>query len=42
MIVWLQLLACPAAIVFAGTMLSKYGDFIAEKKGAAASRRRNR
>jgi hypothetical protein len=32
MIVWLQFLACTAAIVFAGTKLSKYGDIIDEKR----------
>ncbi len=33
MLLWLGFLICTAAIVFAGTRLSKYGDIIAEKTG---------
>ncbi|MFQ5442464.1 MAG: sodium:calcium antiporter [Thermodesulfobacteriota bacterium] len=30
---WLEFIACSAAILYSGTMLSKYGDVIAEKSG---------
>lgn len=33
MVVWLQFIACAAAIVYSGSRLSKYGDIIAEKTG---------
>jgi cation:H+ antiporter len=33
MLIWLQLIACAAIILYAGKELSKYGDIIAEKTG---------
>ena len=33
MLVWLQFIACTAAIVYSGSRLSRYGDIIAEKTG---------
>ncbi len=30
---WLEFIVCSAAILYSGTMLSKYGDIIAEKSG---------
>ncbi len=33
MFIWLQFIACTAAILFSGSKLSKYGDIIAEKTG---------
>jgi cation:H+ antiporter len=32
-LVWLQFIACAAAIVYSGSRLSRYGDIIAEKTG---------
>ena len=33
MLIWLQFIACTAAIVYSGSRLSRYGDIIAEKTG---------
>jgi len=37
MLIWLELLICPAVIGYAGYFLSRYGDIIAEKTGMSAS-----
>lgn len=37
MLLWLQLLLCLAVIGYAGYLLSRYGDIIAEKTGMSAS-----
>lgn len=37
MLLWLQLLLCLGIIGYAGHLLSRYGDIIAEKTGISAS-----
>jgi cation:H+ antiporter len=37
MLIWLELLLCLAAIGYAGYLLSRYGDIIADKTGMSAS-----
>lgn len=36
-LLWLEFIMCAGAIVFSGTMLSRYGDVIAEKAGLGVS-----
>ena len=39
MVIWLQFIVCTALIVFSGSLLSKYGDVIAEKTGMVPAAR---